>query len=503
MGDHVFFCYAREDQGFALKLAGNLKARGVPVWVDQWDIPPTADWDRSIDRALADCARFLIVLSPASVERREVRGELRTALDDNKPIVPVLYQPCLVPRQLKVIQLIDCTSRGADDEAVLGEVLRAVGVAAQPPTARAAVDKTVAADRGEPAREAPPATGQPAEERTARTAEADTVRERVEPARAAPFPTVPPARAERARREAHPVIRAAPVPTWRRPLVWAVGALVVFIVAVVLWPVVRGNATPAAPASIAILGHGAADVTSAVFSPDGRQVVTAGSGDSTARVWDAASGRDVAVLRGHTEEVTHAEFSPDGRQVVTSGDRTARVWDAASGRDVAVLRGHTGGVTHAGFSPDGRQVVTASADETARVWEAASGREVAVLRGHTDWVRHAGFSPDGRQVMTASGDGTARVWDAASGREVAVLRGHTDGVRRAGFSPDGRQVVTASRDSTARVWDAASGREVAVLRGHRDGVWLAEFSPDGRQVVTVSLDGTARVWRVGAGDFAP
>jgi len=132
LGDHVFVCYAREDQGFGLKLAGNLKARGVPVWVDQWDIPPTADWDRSIDRALADCARFLIVLSPASVERREVRGELRTALDDNKPIVPVLYQPCLVPRQLKVIQLIDCTSRGADDEAVLEEVSRAVGLAAPP-----------------------------------------------------------------------------------------------------------------------------------------------------------------------------------------------------------------------------------------------------------------------------------------------------------------------------------------------------------------------------------
>jgi len=94
MGDHVFLCYARKDEDFVLKLAANLKERGVPVWLDQWDIPPSADWDLTIDDALYDCARFLIVLSPAARASREVRGELRTALDENKPIVPVLYQKC-------------------------------------------------------------------------------------------------------------------------------------------------------------------------------------------------------------------------------------------------------------------------------------------------------------------------------------------------------------------------------------------------------------------------
>jgi EAL domain-containing protein (putative c-di-GMP-specific phosphodiesterase class I) len=36
MGDHVFICYAREDQDFVLKLAANLKERGVRVWLDQF-----------------------------------------------------------------------------------------------------------------------------------------------------------------------------------------------------------------------------------------------------------------------------------------------------------------------------------------------------------------------------------------------------------------------------------------------------------------------------------
>ena len=37
---------------------------------------------------------------------------------------------------------------------------------------------------------------------------------------------------------------------------------------------------------------------SAAFSPDGSRIVTA-SDDKTARIWDAASGKEIAVLRGH------------------------------------------------------------------------------------------------------------------------------------------------------------------------------------------------------------
>ena len=128
MADHVFLCYARKDEDFVLKLAANLKQRGAPVWLDQWDIPPSADWDLVIDEALYNCAQFLIVLSPASVASPEARGELRTVLDENKPIVPVLYQKCRVPRQLKLIQHIDFTSSGPDDVILLGQVLRALGV---------------------------------------------------------------------------------------------------------------------------------------------------------------------------------------------------------------------------------------------------------------------------------------------------------------------------------------------------------------------------------------
>jgi hypothetical protein len=100
----------------------------MSVWVDRWDIPATANWNKAIDDALDSCDVFLIVLSEASVASDEVEGELRTALDDKKTILPVLHQNCKIPRQLRVIQHIDFTDADPDNERLLQEIEDAVGI---------------------------------------------------------------------------------------------------------------------------------------------------------------------------------------------------------------------------------------------------------------------------------------------------------------------------------------------------------------------------------------
>ena len=84
-----------------------------------------------------------------------------------------------------------------------------------------------------------------------------------------------------------------------------------------------------------------AELHSAVFSPDGRRVLTA-SDDNTARLWEAESGKLLATFQGHTDGVYSAVFSPDGRRVLTaSGDKTARLWETESGKLLATfLRPH-------------------------------------------------------------------------------------------------------------------------------------------------------------------
>jgi WD40 repeat protein len=253
------------------------------------------------------------------------------------------------------------------------------------------------------------------------------------------------------------------------------------------------QALSASPVRAVMRGHSQA-VNTAAFNPSGALVVTA-SGDGTARVWDARTGKVLGVLRGHRSFVNGAAFSPDGNLIVTaSDDGTARVWDTRTYSVVSILKGHTAGLNSATFSPDGRLVVTTSQDNTARVWQARTGRLVSKLQGHTFPTVSAAFSPDSTLVVTASSDHTARVWDAKTGSTLRILQGHTDNVNSAMFSPDGRSILTASSDQTARLWNASTGKPIAVLGGHGGAVNNAAFSRDGALIVTASDDKTARVW---------
>jgi hypothetical protein len=80
-------------------------------------------------------------------------------------------------------------------------------------------------------------------------------------------------------------------------------------------------------------------LSSLVFSHDGKHVLTAGgSRFETAELWDPANGRKIRAFVGHSHQVTSAVFSPDSRQILTGSiDGTARLWDAASGRELCRL----------------------------------------------------------------------------------------------------------------------------------------------------------------------
>jgi len=251
-------------------------------------------------------------------------------------------------------------------------------------------------------------------------------------------------------------------------------------------------------------GH-TSSVTSVAFSPDGTQVLT-GSVDNTARLWDAATGDEIRSFEGHMDSVSSVAFSPNGTQLLTGQGSRARLWDAQTGNEIRVFEGHTSSVLSVAFSPDGKQVLTGSWDNTARLWDTATGTEIRSFLGHTSAVRSVAFSPDGTQVLTGAGrselgDFTARLWNAATGDEIRSFEGHTEIVQSVVFSPNGAHVLTSSSDSTAKLWDADSGTLVhSITKGHTDTVHSVAFSPDGAQVLTGSRDKTAKLWDPDTGE---
>ena len=117
-------------------------------------------------------------------------------------------------------------------------------------------------------------------------------------------------------------------------------------------------------------------VNAVAFSPDGARLAT--GSDKIARIWDAATWRQQLQVAHATalaagppsyHAVCAVAFSPDGARLATgSSDKTARIWDAATGRQRLQVA-HRGKVRSVAFSPDGARLATGSDDKTARIWD--------------------------------------------------------------------------------------------------------------------------------------
>ena len=72
-----FFSYAPNDWEFVLKLAKELRANGVKLWLDQLDVRGSKHRDRDVEKlvylkALKKCKGALVILSPESVASDKV-----------------------------------------------------------------------------------------------------------------------------------------------------------------------------------------------------------------------------------------------------------------------------------------------------------------------------------------------------------------------------------------------------------------------------------------------
>lgn len=239
----------------------------------------------------------------------------------------------------------------------------------------------------------------------------------------------------------------------------------------------------------------ATDTYCLAFSPDSSQFVT-GSTDSTARLWDCASGSVLFVMQGHTRHLKSMAFSPCGKRFASAGYVEVRLWNAENGTILFALRGHTSSIEAVVYSPDGRWVVSGSLDGTIRFWDAVLGEQVAVWTAPCGPVRCLAYSSDGLWIGTGHSQGNIQLWNATSGAPSLVLRGHTKAVTRTAFSSNNLLFASSSNDKTVRLWDVLTGALVSVFPGHTGGIKGLSFSPDGLQIASGGRDYIVRLWDV-------
>ncbi len=300
-------------------------------------------------------------------------------------------------------------------------------------------------------------------------------------------------------------------------------------------------------------------VNHVAFSADGARLATAGD-DTTARVWDAATGKPLGEPLPHRYPVLEVAFAPraDGALMTLCGSRLATIspgtipgaptmrpivtgvnakgipqysyiptpgpsipttvqprgvvmlWPDLNAKKATWQAAFTGWINHAEFSPNGKHVVTAGSSASgvnaAQVWELGSPKSVAAVKYpsgvHVHWTA---FSPDGKRIVAASGrieggTGEAQVWNALTGEAVGPPLKHPGAVTFAAFSPDGKRLLTVAGDGAARLWNAVSGEPLIAPVRHRDVLSRAAFSPDGLRFLTASWDGAVCIWNASTGE---
>lgn len=130
----IFLSHSSGDKATADRVAGVLRAHGLPVWYSSTNILGAQQWHDEIGAALRRCDWFVLLMSPEAVQSVWVKRELLYALQQRhyvNRITPVLVSPCDYEQlswTLSALQMIDFAP---DIDAGLRELLRVWGVGYQ------------------------------------------------------------------------------------------------------------------------------------------------------------------------------------------------------------------------------------------------------------------------------------------------------------------------------------------------------------------------------------
>jgi WD40 repeat protein len=275
------------------------------------------------------------------------------------------------------------------------------------------------------------------------------------------------------------------------------------------------------------------DVNDALFTPDGKYLVTA-SADKTVRFWDAVTGKPdeskTLTFDGAVNDLDVSDFvlaiaredgfltlyylnKPDLKPV--SRDMGAGVYEVKFSNDhnllaIGLNNGEVklwqarqdffyNGAKHpnssyvvVAFSPDSNWLVSGGGDSMSRLTRRDGTVQYQVPHG--DWVEDVAFGADPSWYVTVSDDNKVRVLDTATGAEKSRMS-HTGFAQRVRVSPDGQWIASTGYDNVVRVWDSASGSQMLEIPIDANGTAIA-FNQDGTRLIAANKIGTISLWDI-------
>jgi WD40 repeat protein len=272
---------------------------------------------------------------------------------------------------------------------------------------------------------------------------------------------------------------------------------------VMQWPIVPGNdrqALRVGPGTV-VRATTAGSKSLRINVAGAGESVLLGAGDGGVDLVPLAEPGRARRLGTH-DGLFGVALSPDGRWAVTAGrqgydrpDDAVRIWDVARGTLVHRLP-HEGEYPGVAVSPDGRRLVTGVRSEFF-FWKVGSWElEARLPRGHRSLFSSIAFTRDGRLLALAQDRNRIGLYNAATLRRLATLEipGPAD-LSGLSLSPDGTRLAATTQQNVIALWDLRRLRQgLAAL----DLDWEmppyppAEQAGEPVQALTVEVHGAAK-----------